>query len=284
MFKKILFTTLIIGLFFFGLARFLGLGDNALENLVSRIAYPGLVAQKKLKAIFLRAPEHKPTELINDLQRSLEERDRLQRELIELKAYLRYAENTKELRAFTERYKTDKARIAQILLKNFDGQQFCLVDAGAKQGVTPDSVAAWKDCLVGRVIEVYPMYSKVLLVGDPRCKIAAVSAETGTKGIQEGLGNPDYMALAFVDPLKEIKKDDMVLSSGEGMLFPAGYALGKIRQVDNDGHSYTIRISPCVDLRALEYVTLIPRDVVMIPVDEPGQEEKAAPSSDGAAT
>jgi rod shape-determining protein MreC len=287
MLRRFIITGLVILLFFFGLSRFLGLGEGRLEQAMAVIAYPVVKAQYKLRQAFgldsaSQQARRANSALLKDLELSLEEREKLQKELLDLKAYLRYAENTKEIRAFLERYKTDKACIAQVLMRNVEGHQWFLVDAGAKQGVKVGSIAVYRDCLVGRVIEVYPSYSKLLLISDPACKVAAVCAETGTKGIHEGMGNPDRTALGYVDPLKLVKGDDLILSSGDGFVFPAGYALGTIKHVDNDGHSYTISVEPCAKLRTIQYCCIIPHGVEMNPEPEqaPQEEKESAHHSD----
>lgn len=183
---------------------------------------------------------------------------------------MRFSENTKEIRSFLDRYKTDTGRIAHVLVKNFDGEHYFLIDAGSKQGIKRDMVAVYKDSLVGRVVEVYPSYCKVLLITDPHCKVAAVCSQTGTKGIHEGLGNTQFTALGYVDPQQPIKEGDLVLSSGEGMLFPYGYALGTIQSFENDGHSYTISVEPSVNVKRLDYVYIVPQ----------GTELKPAPALD----
>lgn len=282
MIKRILYIGTIVLLFFFGLSRFLGLGEGRLEQLLSVLVYPVLKVQKRITHA-MRGRDRVLSQasaqgLLQDLEQSLEQRDTLQKELIELKAYLRYAENTKEIRAFLSRYKTDAAKIAQVLVRNFDGQQFYILDAGSKQGVLLDMITVHKESLVGRVIEVYPSYSKILLITDPLCKVAAICAQTGTKGIHEGMGNPNRTALGYVDPLQPIKEGDLVLSSGEGMLFPSGYALGTIKHAENDGHSYTISVEPSAPIKTIDYCCLLPRGVEMMPpTEEPISQEPAIP-------
>ena len=67
-------------------------------------------------------------------------------------------------------------------------------------------IAVFKDCLVGRVVEVYPYYSKVILITDPTCKVAAICTSTNVKGIHEGMLSLTTTKLSFVNHLEEVKK------------------------------------------------------------------------------
>lgn len=262
----IIFVSLIIFLFM-GLSRFLGIGEGGLESASSRIAYPFLVVQRMLVAPLNRWREKRQSSLalMKDLERSLVARENLQQEVIQLKALLNYTENSQDLRDFLNRYENSTAQIVRILLKNFSGSHYFLIDAGAGQGIEKDMIALHKDTLIGRVIEVYPYYSKVLLLTDQGCKIAAFCAGTNTQAIHEGMNRLDMTRLSYVNHLDEVKEGDLVLSSGEGLIFPRGFGLGRIKQQEHDGLHYSITVQPLTDLNRIDYCAIVKQGIVLNP-------------------
>lgn len=266
MLKKSIIRASVLLFFFVGLSRLFGIGEGRLESVSSVVVYPFLVVHKAITRGFnnWRVATASHASLLKDLETSLTERDKLQQELIQLKALVHYQDRTKEIHAFLDRYKTNQCTIVQVLFKNFDGSHFFLIDAGSSQGITSSMIAVYKDCLVGRVTEVYPSYSKVLLITDPGCKVAALCAETNAQGIHEGIMRLDCTKLNYVNHLDEIKKGDLVLSSGEGLVFPHGFGLGRIQSEERNNHNYRILLTPLLDLKKLDYCCVVANDIQLV--------------------
>ncbi len=197
-------------------------------------------------------------QLQRTVQKLEEELINTQAHLISMESQLDYAKETQEVRQFAERYETENALLAHVLLRQLnDQQQSYLVDAGSNKGVTIDMVAVYKNCLLGRVATVYPTYSKIQLITDIGCKVAAFCASTEAKGIHEGRNKADETVLNFVSHLETIRIGDLVISSGSGLVFPRGFMLGSIKDAKIDGLYYAITVEPPIDLSAVEYLYLI---------------------------
>ncbi|HVX01058.1 MAG TPA: rod shape-determining protein MreC, partial [Candidatus Babeliaceae bacterium] len=148
--------------------------------------------------------------------------------------------------------------IADIILKQLTPeQQFFLVDAGSHKGITVGMVAVYKNCLVGKVTEVYPFYSKIVLITDSSCKISAFCLRTKAQGIHEGENSLDTTHLSYVSNLEAVQEDDLVLSSGEGLVFPRGFGLARVKYVELKDFKYTILLQPLVDFHTLTQCSLI---------------------------
>ncbi len=274
MVRKFLLGTTTTLLFFIGLGQFLGISGRALESAASVIMYPFLKVQRRISSRIRSWSDRKRTHhsVIAELEHALARQEDLQKEIIELKAFIDYEKHTKELRDFLERYKTDKALIAQVLLKQYEPSHMFLLDAGARKGVTKGMIAVYRDCLVGKVIEVYPYYCELLLITDPACKVAAFCAESGVRGIHEGIKRLDMTKLSYVDHLAELKENDLVLTSGEGTVFPRGFGLGAIKQWEQDGYTCAVTIEPLINTRRIEYCCLLDNIVELKPEEEPKPE------------
>lgn len=195
--------------------------------------------------------------LQKELQTTLAEKEMLLAELIQLKASTAYMQNIKEVVDFKKRY-TCPVVVASVLLKQFTPEShFFLVDAGSKKNITVDMVAVYKNCLIGRVTEVYPYYSKILLITDPHCPVSAQCYTTNAQGIHKGTGNLYETEMNFVSHLEPVQEHDLVISSGQGLVFPKGFGLGRLKSYKQDGFCYRITIEPLVDMARISTVALL---------------------------
>lgn len=177
---------------------------------------------------------------------------------IALHATLWYSNHTQELHSFARRYATDYMTVAHVIGKSFDPYHHTLlVDKGSAHGVITDMVAVYKNCLIGRVIEVYPYSCKVLAVTDPSCKIPVYCFHANVQGIYEGTGKMDAGKVLYVSHLERLQCPDMVISSGEGVIFPQGFALGIVQNYQIVDLQYSIDVKPLVNVQELEYCYLI---------------------------
>ena len=198
--------------------------------------------------------------LAQSVQQLNQERSSLVAQLTELRAQQRYTEDIRELVDFRQRYAhMYDAHIVHIVLKHFSNDShYFLVEGGTNNGFVPNMIAVIDNHLIGRVVELYPAYSKVQLITDKTLKVAACCARTKAYGIFTGMCNIKEAALNFVDLLQEVVEGDMVLSSGTGLVYPQGLCLGTIIRFVKKDVDYEIVLQPLVDFERLEYCFLLP--------------------------
>lgn len=127
------------------------------------------------------------------------------------------------------------------------------VDRGASSGVRKDMPVVVKNGLVGSVLEVTPFVSKVLLISDPACAVAAVDQRSRDFGVVEGL------SMKYVAGDADIKPGDAIVTSSISSLFPAGIPIGTVisaRKKEADLF-YSISVKPAVDFSKIEEVFVI---------------------------
>ncbi len=266
--KGFLLSVIVVALSYFVVDRLIYFSPGFLEYSSSYFMYPILIMQRGAVAPLKNFFDRRRTvdELTLALQKATVERDNAWHENIELNALLDYHTQIDELTDFKKRYTNKKILIAQILTKQFSEQShYFLIDAGSRKGIKTDMVAIYNNCLVGRVVDVYPLYSKVILVTDKSCKVATACAKTKACGIYNGLNDLNAGALTKVSHLAHIAYEDLLLSSGEGLIFPKGFALGKIRSYQTEGLFYTITTEPLIDMRAIKYCQIIEHDGSYMP-------------------
>lgn len=260
--KRSVYPALFLAIAAFGIGNFFFISSDFFERLSSYMIYPVMMVQQKIVAPIKIFFERKYS--IEQLQQQLktlqESREKLVAETISLRATLHYADDIQEVMEFKKNYENLHGTIVQILAKNISDQaHFILIDAGANKGITKDMVALYKNGLVGRVEEVYPLYSKVVLITDRTCKVAASCAITHAHGIHEGCNDEHRCLLNRVSHLSAVQEQDMVLSSGEGLIFPRGFALGQVKSIVPEGLMYRVEVEPIFDIRTINYCFLMRR-------------------------
>jgi rod shape-determining protein MreC len=260
---------LFIIILFFICRQFFSIGTSAVGTISSYLLYPVLRVQHSCVEPMNQWFKNRATitELTTILATIMQERDDLFAENVALKGAKQYVNGIKELSHFNTRYSGENGIIAHILAKHFsNNSHFFFVDAGVKQGIKKDMVAIYNNCLVGRVVEVYPWYCKVCLITDADCKVAALCSKTGASGIHEGKNNQQHTTLCYVSHLDTVEVRDTILSSGEGLIFPAGFALGIIEAVQRGDLFYAIQVKPALDFDALRYCLLVAKSDVTVRV------------------
>ncbi len=160
------------------------------------------------------------------------------------------------------------------------------LSSGSDQGISVgDVVLADGGALVGRVVEVGPNFSRVLLISDTRSTvIGLVQPSRATGNIQGQLGGA--LLMTQIPTTEEVKVDDEVVTAGidlgDGVRspFPKGLLVGRVVDVQRDAASVVqiALVDPAVALDKLEYVLVITDYEGGIPI---GPEPSASPGSEG---
>ena len=132
-----------------------------------------------------------------------------------------------------------------------------LLDKGKREGITQNMPVVVPEGVIGKVIEVAPHTSKVLLILDKCSGIGGMVERTRNIGVVKGDGA--ICLLRYLSREAEVKKEDVVISSGLGRIFPQGLVIGKVEKVakkSNELFQY-IEVIPGVNFNKLEEVFII---------------------------
>ena len=106
------------------------------------------------------------------------------------------------------------------------------INAGRRDGLKPNLPVLAAEGLVGRLGTVGKVTSEVLLVGEPKCRVAVVVRETGENGVltQTAGGFLDHrlVTLTHLPRSTRLKPGQTVYTSGLGGIFPAGLPVGTV--------------------------------------------------------
>lgn len=134
-----------------------------------------------------------------------------------------------------------------------------LIDKGENEGVFVGQPVLDARGLIGQVVETMPYTARVLLLTDSTHSIPVQVNRNGLRAIASGVGNPESLDLRHVADTADIKVGDLLVSSGLGQRFPAGYPVAVVTEVTHDsGQPFAIvRAKPTANLNRSRYVLLV---------------------------
>jgi rod shape-determining protein MreC len=133
-----------------------------------------------------------------------------------------------------------------------------MVDRGEVDGVRRGLPVVVPQGIVGIITDVTFKYSKVLLIVDRNCAVAAMIQRNRARGIINGKSG-GQCSLNYILRKHDIIDGDTVISSGLDGVFPKGLRIGKISDVAilKSGIFQEVTVDPFVDFETLEEVIII---------------------------
>lgn len=195
-----------------------------------------------------------------------EENARLQSEVLVLKRRVQklastVAENTrlKELMNASD-VVDDQVLIAEIIGVDPDPYRHeAVVNKGSQDNVYVGQAVLDAEGLMGQVIEVGLLSSRVLLISDISHGIPVHVNRNGVRAIAVGSGKLDQLSLIHVPDTADIVRGDLLVSSGLGGRFPKGYPVGVVTRVEHDpGQPFAlVEAKPMANLDRSRHVLLV---------------------------
>lgn len=179
-----------------------------------------------------------------------------------------------------------RARAAQVQYMSADPfHRTLVIDKGTGQGVEKGAPVIDGYGLVGQVIRVYPNSSEVRLANNPEQAVPALNHRTGKLSLVYGdPQNPENHALEirFVPLTADIKKGDVITTSGVGGVYPAGLPLGVVSKIDKYSKSnfLHVQLTPAGKLDTVSHVLVIdPQPSEKLPTETPNTPDASSASA-----
>ncbi len=146
-------------------------------------------------------------------------------------------EHLRKLAALREGLKP-KSVAAEILYDARDPfSRKVIVDRGTEDGVERGQPVIDESGVVGQITRVFPMSSEVTLLTDREQAIAVQNVRTGVRGIAYGNsagGAAGQIDLRFMPSNVDVKRDDLLVTSGLDGVFPDGLPVAKVLSVERN--------------------------------------------------
>lgn len=126
----------------------------------------------------------------------------------------------------------DEVRVAEILAVDANPYEHNLViGVGSRDGVYDGQAIVDSNGVVGQVIETGIMTSEAVLISDADHALPVEVNRNGLRTIAVGTGEIDRLDLPFLPNNADIRAGDLLVTSGLGGAFPAGYPVALVNSV-----------------------------------------------------
>ena len=168
-------------------------------------------------------------------------------------------ENIKLKKLIDDYFITDNEIFAKVLIdKQSPFLRSVIINKGSKNNIKLGMIALDEDYLVGKVVEVNFLTSRVLLISDINSKIPVTLQPGDKQAIMSGKDFQKGILQYTKDKeLNNYDKDLLVLTSGAGGIFKSGIPIGKIKVTENilDKNDKVVHFFK--DFSQLQYVKIV---------------------------
>ncbi len=175
----------------------------------------------------------------------------------------------------------DRLLVAEIMGVDLDpSNRTMVINKGAMSGVQEGLPIVDGEGVIGQVMHVNPFSSIVLLITDNTHALPVQDARSGARAIAEGLGASNLLSLLYLPIASDLREGDILITSGQGGLFPAGYPVGRVQEVRRGtGQSFVnATVAPIAKMeRNREVLIVWPQDGVSTAASPPAQTPSAPP-------
>ncbi len=207
---------------------------------------------------------------LSDLSSTREElfadRERLQKENLELQARLQKFEALEtenvRLRGLLDSSFSigDRVLVAELIAVDLDPfRQQVLINKGSQSGIYIGQPVLDANAVMGQVTHVTPNTATVLLITDAQHALPIQVNRNGLRTIAFGTGIINRLELPQLPNNAEIEVGDLLVTSGFGGHFPAGYPVARVTDVQREpGRPFaTIFATPTAHLERTNEVLLV---------------------------
>jgi rod shape-determining protein MreC len=130
------------------------------------------------------------------------------------------------------------------------------INRGERDHIRRNLAVITPEGIVGKIVEVFPTSSQVLLINDRDSGVGALFAASRTHGVVKGSGDPNPRMDYIVNDEK-VQVGEKILTSGEDHIFPKDLPIGKVESAKVASPFQIISIDPAARLDRLEDVLVL---------------------------
>jgi rod shape-determining protein MreC len=188
-----------------------------------------------------------------------QEVDRLRLEQASIAQDAEQGRRLQKMLGFSEHYIYKTQPVQVIGTSGTDQSQVLYIDKGSDDGLAQDMPVITPDGIVGKLKDVFPHTSQVLLVSDPTSGVGVIIESTRTRGILKGRAF-GQLQVVDISPDSRIKPGDRITTSGGDQIFPRGLRVGTVDRILADPEHdplVDVIVHPAAALSQLEEVLVI---------------------------
>lgn len=154
----------------------------------------------------------------------------------------------------------ERVLVAELLSVDMDPYSRRIVlNKGSRDGVESGQSLIDSNGVLGQVVHVAPFSSNALLITDPSHALPVQNHRSGLRSVAVGTGPLNQLELAHLPNNADVRIGDLLVTSGLGGRFPAGYPVGRIVSIErNRGRPFaTVMVQPSARLERNREVLLV---------------------------
>ena len=127
----------------------------------------------------------------------------------------------------------DEVRVAEIMAVDANPYRHNIViDIGSREGAYDGQAIVDAIGVIGQIIETSLSTSQAMLISDPSHSLPVEVNRNGLRTIANGTGEFGRLDLPFITNNADIRPGDLLVTSGLGGAFPAGYPVAIVETVN----------------------------------------------------
>lgn len=135
------------------------------------------------------------------------------------------------------------------------------INRGSQHGLEIGQAVVNEDGAVGRIAALGLYTAEVMLLVDNNSSVDVLVQRTRAHARMRGEGRDSEMGLKlqYLPRSAKVEPGDVLLTSGVGQVFPKGYAVGRVREVERVGYGLYqhVIVEPVVDFSRIETVLVV---------------------------
>lgn len=162
-------------------------------------------------------------------------------------------------------------------------RQEVVINKGAGDGVTLGQAVLDSHGLIGQVVHVGPFSSRVLLITDASHALSVQVNRNGVRAVLAGTGQGNRLRLLYVPDTADVRKGDLLVSTGLGRVYPRGYPVARVTRVRHQpGAPFAeILARPASQLDRVTHVLLVQPTEPVGPTRKPAPKAVSPSSTNG---
>lgn len=211
---------------------------------------------------FFRNTWHNYIDLHNVRKQNLELQEevaRLKMEQVRLREDAHQAQRLQALLDFKEHYVGQVLPAQVIGTSGTELSRVISIDRGSRDGIRQDMPVITPDGIVGKVKEVFPLSSQVLMINDRESGAGVILQNSRLQGILRGTAAGE-LNVSDIMADEKVEVGEPVVTSGGDRIYPRGVPVGNVASIAPDRENdpfLAVKIKPAADLNRLEEVLVV---------------------------
>lgn len=138
-------------------------------------------------------------------------------------------------------------------------RHYVMLNKGSADGVFAGQALIDANGIMGQVTDVTPLGARAILITDVNHAIPVEINRTGLRTIAEGTGKSGRLRLPFLPKSADVRPGDLLVTSGLGGRYPAGYPVAAVTEVSHQPGSEFLDVTatPTAHLKRGREVLLV---------------------------